>query len=185
MVTSVLHVVLVFLAIAPSTTKAEIREFSGPVAADSTYIHYSEGFIVAPGFIDLSGLTFETMDDDEGDYLGTYDGEEREPTNGEEEHPIDGVDDDDTDAPHDSEADGGNRLTTRRLGPDDGFDQKGSTVSFSFFTHYNTRTHARTHTEHILDPMMSPLLLLNSVYVLDTKHQQTRSHNLPSARFIG
>jgi hypothetical protein len=42
--------------------QAEIREFNGLIEADSTYIHYSEGYIIAPGFIDLSQLSFSTVE---------------------------------------------------------------------------------------------------------------------------
>lgn len=48
-------------------TLAEIRKFNGPINAASTYVHYSEGFIVAPGFIDLSELLFTTTDDKNGE----------------------------------------------------------------------------------------------------------------------
>lgn len=41
---------------------AEIRSFSGILEAASSYIHYSEGYLVAPGYIDLSGLVFSTLD---------------------------------------------------------------------------------------------------------------------------
>mmetsp|Transcript_35804 Transcript_35804/g.55091 ORF Transcript_35804/g.55091 Transcript_35804/m.55091 type:complete len:569 (+) Transcript_35804:63-1769(+) len=39
---------------------AEIRNFNGLIEADSSYIHYSEGFLVTPGYVDLSRLIFST-----------------------------------------------------------------------------------------------------------------------------
>lgn len=125
LVMKLLQVFLLTCSFCAIPSKAEIREFNGPVEADSTYIHFSEGYIVAPGYIDLSGLKFTTFDDDEGIGLGSFAGEEREPTNdGENPDDADHVDDDDIDTPRDSEG-GGNR---RDLGQD-GFDQKDSTVS--------------------------------------------------------
>jgi hypothetical protein len=48
------------------STLAEIRPFNAIIEADSTSIHYSEGFIAAPGFVDLSKLTFTTIDKSSG-----------------------------------------------------------------------------------------------------------------------
>lgn len=48
-------------AIVPSD--AEVRHFEGPIDAASNYIHYSEGYIVTPGYVDISNLVFETVDD--------------------------------------------------------------------------------------------------------------------------
>jgi len=45
-------------------TKAEIRSFSGELDAAPSYIHFAEGWLVAPGFIDLGGLLFETTEQD-------------------------------------------------------------------------------------------------------------------------
>jgi hypothetical protein len=42
---------------------SEIRTFSGIIEAASTFIHYSEGYLVAPAFIDISNLVFQTIDD--------------------------------------------------------------------------------------------------------------------------
>jgi hypothetical protein len=53
-------------------TTCEIRSFQGPLDAASNYIHYSEGFIVAPGYVDISALTFSTND-------AAYEGKYREP----------------------------------------------------------------------------------------------------------
>lgn len=41
---------------------AEIRSFSGFIEADSSFIHYSDGYLVAPGYVDISGLKFSTLD---------------------------------------------------------------------------------------------------------------------------
>lgn len=41
---------------------AEIREFKGTIEADATFIHYSEGYLIAPGFIDLTQMEFRTDD---------------------------------------------------------------------------------------------------------------------------
>jgi hypothetical protein len=46
------------LFLTTSTTRAEIRSFEGIIDADSSYIHYSEGFLITPGSIDLSQLVF-------------------------------------------------------------------------------------------------------------------------------
>jgi len=45
-----------------SFATAEIRSFSGLIEAASSYIHYSEGYLVAPGYVDLSNLKFSTLD---------------------------------------------------------------------------------------------------------------------------
>ena len=44
---------------------AEIRSFDGPIEAAASYIHYSEGFIATPGYVDIGNLVFSTIDDDE------------------------------------------------------------------------------------------------------------------------
>lgn len=43
---------------------AEIRSFNGRIDAASFYIHYSDGYVIAPGFVDISGLTFSTLEDE-------------------------------------------------------------------------------------------------------------------------
>lgn len=71
---------------------AEIRSFSGVIEAASSYIHYSEGYLVAPGYVDISNLKFSTLlyvedaevdvvgkDDDD---IGNDDGEEPAPEDG-------------------------------------------------------------------------------------------------------
>jgi len=42
-------------------TKAEIRQYQGLIEANSSYIHYSDGFLEAPGYIDLSNLKFVSL----------------------------------------------------------------------------------------------------------------------------
>jgi hypothetical protein len=44
-----------------SFATGEIRSFSGILEAASSYIHYSEGYLVTPGYVDLSDLTFSTV----------------------------------------------------------------------------------------------------------------------------
>ena len=52
-------------------TKCEIRNFKGKLAATPEYIHYSEGFIVAPGYVDLNNDIVEDVNEDvEDDDLG-------------------------------------------------------------------------------------------------------------------
>jgi len=58
---------LLLLAAQTSTIKSEIRTFNGELEAASNYIHFSEGYLVTPGYIDLSDLTFTTTDE-ESDY---------------------------------------------------------------------------------------------------------------------
>jgi len=41
---------------------AEIRKFDGLIEAASNFIHYSDGYLVAPGYVDISGLTFSTLE---------------------------------------------------------------------------------------------------------------------------
>ena len=57
-------VILLILSIASILEcNAEIRNFVGKLQATADFIHYSEGFIIAPGFIDISGLTFSVAVD--------------------------------------------------------------------------------------------------------------------------
>jgi len=61
---------LALLAAAPSPAHAEFRSFEGPVSAASNYIHYSEGYIVTPGYVDISNLVFASADDgNKGGYV--------------------------------------------------------------------------------------------------------------------
>lgn len=56
----------ILFALFSVAVQAEIRQFDGLIEADSTYIHYSEGYIIAPGFIDLSQLSFSTSESSDG-----------------------------------------------------------------------------------------------------------------------
>lgn len=58
--TVTLHLLLQYDGIGKSL--AEIRAFEGPIEASANFIHYSEGFIVTPGYVDISDLAF-TSDD--------------------------------------------------------------------------------------------------------------------------
>lgn len=48
----------------PAPALAEFRRFDGDIAAASNYIHYSEGYVVAPGYVDVSDLAFAASADD-------------------------------------------------------------------------------------------------------------------------
>lgn len=51
------------LAIVPLPLSfAEFRRFDGPINAASNYIHFSEGFVVTPGYVDISDLIFASAD---------------------------------------------------------------------------------------------------------------------------
>lgn len=41
---------------------AEFRRFDGPINAASNYIHFSEGYVVTPGYVDISDLIFASTD---------------------------------------------------------------------------------------------------------------------------
>ena len=49
------------LLLLPTSTNAEHRRFDGPINAASNYIHYSEGYVVTPGYVDISDLVFEAV----------------------------------------------------------------------------------------------------------------------------
>mmetsp|Transcript_2505 Transcript_2505/g.4666 ORF Transcript_2505/g.4666 Transcript_2505/m.4666 type:complete len:595 (+) Transcript_2505:162-1946(+) len=55
--------IFALLAAGPAPIQAEFRRFEGPIAAASNYIHYSEGYVVTPGYVDISALIFESADD--------------------------------------------------------------------------------------------------------------------------
>lgn len=84
-----LLLLVLFLA---SCVKGEIRSFAGIIEAASSYIHYSDGYLVAPGFVDISKMTFQTLDyvpdkeltDDE------IEGEEDDDIDGDNVNPEDG-----------------------------------------------------------------------------------------------
>jgi len=47
----------------PSAVRAEIRPYKGGAVRAASYeIHYSEGYLVTPGYVDVSGLTFVADD---------------------------------------------------------------------------------------------------------------------------
>lgn len=49
-------------------THAEIRRFEGKIEASPSFIHYSEGFLVTPGFVDISNLVFTTLEEQKSIY---------------------------------------------------------------------------------------------------------------------
>eukprot|EP00590_Aulacoseira_subarctica_P009913 CAMPEP_0172417584 /NCGR_PEP_ID=MMETSP1064-20121228/4121_1 /TAXON_ID=202472 /ORGANISM="Aulacoseira subarctica , Strain CCAP 1002/5" /LENGTH=559 /DNA_ID=CAMNT_0013156027 /DNA_START=141 /DNA_END=1820 /DNA_ORIENTATION=+ len=51
------------LFVVAAVVQAENRSFSGILTPSPMYIHYSEGYLVVPGSLDLSGLLFSTSDD--------------------------------------------------------------------------------------------------------------------------
>lgn len=51
------------LCVVAAVVQAENRSFSGILTPSPMYIHYSEGYLVVPGSLDLSGLLFSTSDD--------------------------------------------------------------------------------------------------------------------------
>lgn len=81
---------------------AEIRRFDGPIDAASNYVHFSEGYIVAPGYVDVSGLTFRASGDDGSDQRD-YSGLNKGPY-------VEEVDFDDDGFNNDDGVDDGNRL---------------------------------------------------------------------------
>jgi Lung seven transmembrane receptor len=46
-----------------SPVQSEIRELHFRLDPDSTLIHFSEGYVIAPGYINLGELKFQTLDD--------------------------------------------------------------------------------------------------------------------------
>ena len=60
----------------PCPTVSEIRRFDGPINAASNYIHFSEGYIVTPGYVDISSLVFASAD--EGSSPSAYVPEDRD-----------------------------------------------------------------------------------------------------------
>jgi len=61
--TSLISALSLSLWILPAS--AEIRSIEGSIEAAASFIHYSEGFIASPGYVDVGGLTFTTIDDNE------------------------------------------------------------------------------------------------------------------------
>lgn len=113
-------VVALLLLLLPGAARAEFRRFDGPIDAASNYIHYSEGYVVTPGFVDISSLVFQTADGDgggggsNGKLFGG--GKEREWTDDDEEGAEeDGLDDDgEYDLDDDGEFDGDDEGRARR-----------------------------------------------------------------------
>ena len=54
---------LLSLLSTPIPSLSEFRRFDGLINAASNYVHYSEGYIVTPGYVDVSNLVFESVDD--------------------------------------------------------------------------------------------------------------------------
>ena len=59
---SLLLLLLIIITVLLPSTNAEYREFDGVIQAAASYIHYSEGYVIAPGSIDISDLVFSTID---------------------------------------------------------------------------------------------------------------------------
>lgn len=55
------QLILLILILHLPSTRAEHRRFDGPINAASNYIHYSEGYVVTPGYVDISELVFEAV----------------------------------------------------------------------------------------------------------------------------
>lgn len=64
MTTSLFALATLLLAVVPA--QAEFRRFDGDIQAASNYIHYSEGYVVAPGYVDISNLVFVASTDVDG-----------------------------------------------------------------------------------------------------------------------
>ena len=75
---------------------SEIRSFSGIIEAASTVVHYSEGFLIAPAYIDIGDLVFQTIDDGDVNYVPTERPNDDGNSNGDKRSP-DEVDDDKVD----------------------------------------------------------------------------------------
>ena len=119
-------VLLSLLALHP--TSGEHRRFDGPINAASNYVHYSEGYIVTPGYVDVSNLVFSSSADNGSNSNKLFSGKARDGDWNDEEMGEVAVDDDaeyDDDADYEGDDDGGRRLD----GEDEG-GESGSTVSF-------------------------------------------------------
>lgn len=67
MISKILPLLVVLCAAAPSGVIAEIRTYKGGAVRAASYeIHYSEGYLVTPGYVDVSGLTFVANDSPSG-----------------------------------------------------------------------------------------------------------------------
>ena len=60
-------VLVLLLSLLLTPTRAEHRRFDGPISAASNYIHYSEGYVVTPGYVDISELEFEAVSEKAGE----------------------------------------------------------------------------------------------------------------------
>mmetsp|Transcript_23407 Transcript_23407/g.32801 ORF Transcript_23407/g.32801 Transcript_23407/m.32801 type:complete len:621 (-) Transcript_23407:115-1977(-) len=61
---NLLFVIVLLVSCCMSNVVGEIRSFKGRIDAASNFIHFSEGYLIAPGFVDLSELVFTTLKDD-------------------------------------------------------------------------------------------------------------------------
>jgi len=74
MISKILPLLVVLCAAAPSGVIAEIRTYKGGAVRAASYeIHYSEGYLVTPGYVDVSGLTFVANDSPSGAGGGAHD----------------------------------------------------------------------------------------------------------------
>ena len=64
---------IVLLLLSAGPANAEYRRFDGPINAASNYVHYSEGYVVTPGYVDISNLWFKTAEDSARRLDGYYD----------------------------------------------------------------------------------------------------------------
>lgn len=95
MMTNGMRIPLFLALLCACGVTAEIRSFSGVIEAASSYVHYSDGYLVAPGYVDISGLNFASVDYVEDEDLDDDETEED-----------DDIGDDDVEDPND----GGDRL---------------------------------------------------------------------------
>ena len=89
----ILSLLLIMTGLLPTNTvsmvNAEIRDFDLRLQSDSTQIHYVEGFLLTPGYIDLSELLFVATDNDDNNEDGNV-------INGNDDSSSNGVKDNDT-----------------------------------------------------------------------------------------
>eukprot|EP00578_Thalassiosira_sp_NH16_P001267 CAMPEP_0181132464 /NCGR_PEP_ID=MMETSP1071-20121207/31007_1 /TAXON_ID=35127 /ORGANISM="Thalassiosira sp., Strain NH16" /LENGTH=562 /DNA_ID=CAMNT_0023218795 /DNA_START=41 /DNA_END=1729 /DNA_ORIENTATION=- len=106
---------LSLLAVVPPPSAAEFRRFDGPINAASNYIHYSEGYVVTPGYVDISNLLFQNADDGSpNNYVSQERDWDDDGGDGDFEEGDDLVEDDDD-------------FENRRLDGEDGADEVGTT----------------------------------------------------------
>ena len=75
---------------APSKVVSEIRNFDVEIKANSTVVHYTEGFIMAPGYIDFSNVNFFAEAYNNLFDLGIGDDDEAEPLIDQNDDGVDG-----------------------------------------------------------------------------------------------